>query len=361
MEEDVAVQTPPNSLEQLAAEASLENLSLDDQMARLNISLEDEPEMLKVVLRPVLGCKIGMTVMRFAEGFIVTSIHDKGIVASWNAAHPGQSLEERDLIVQINGSGEYLQMLHHFRCAPVLLMLIHRQEPLKSRQLPQGAQFEPRSGKESKDNFVLESNLALRSITECAGTHPDEVWKAAALCVVEHFVQQDPFFLSLYGYKALTSKMWSPLNEGLKPRLSLKVSQHIEQAGHTWYIVECELLALSGEQEMALRWESPRRLSQLRGELHDRIKFTMDSAEYRSLFEDAPFAHSGGPSGTTTRLFVWLSRLAALVNKQEVTPAVAALTLSFFHAPLSSAVQTLLPRNSDAGRPHPATCQCCRG
>ncbi|CAK9116001.1 unnamed protein product [Durusdinium trenchii] len=128
VEEDVAVQTPPNSLEQLAAEASLENLSLDDQMARLNISLEDEPEMLKVVLRPVLGCKIGMTVMRFAEGFIVTSIHDKGIVASWNAAHPGQSLEERDLIVQINGSGEYLQMLHHFRCAPVLLMLIHRQE-----------------------------------------------------------------------------------------------------------------------------------------------------------------------------------------------------------------------------------------
>eukprot|EP00913_Durusdinium_trenchii_P004162 g3855.t1 len=191
VEEDVAVQTPPNSLEQLAAEASLENLSLDDQMARLNISLEDEPEMLKVVLRPVLGCKIGMTVMRFAEGFIVTSIHDKGI--------------------EISGS----------------------------RQLPQGAQFEPRSGKESKDNFVLESNLALRSITECAGTHPDE--------------------------------------------------------------------------------------------------FTMDSAEYRSLFEDAPFAHSGGPSGTTTRLFVWLSRLAALVNKQEVTPAVAALTLSFFHAPLSSA------------------------
>lgn len=96
----------------------------------------------------------------------------------------------------------------------------------------------------------------MRSITECAGTHPDEVWKAAALCVVEHFVQQDPFFLSLYGYKALTSKMWSPLNEGLKPRLSLKVSQHIEQAGHTWYIVECELLALSGEQE-SRRSKSP--------------------------------------------------------------------------------------------------------
>ena len=82
------------------------------------------------------------------------------------------------------------------------------------------------------------------------------MWKAAALCVVEHFVQQDPFFLSLYGYKALTSKMWSPLNEGLKPRLSLKVSQHIEQAGHTWYIVECELLALSGEQE-SRRSKSP--------------------------------------------------------------------------------------------------------
>lgn len=43
-----------------------------------------------------------------------------------------------------------------------------------------------------------------------------------------------------------------------------------------------------------LKWEAPRRLSQLRGELHDRIKFSMEITEYRTIFDDTPFAHSGG-------------------------------------------------------------------
>ena len=95
-----------------------------------------------------------------------------------------------------------------------------------------------------------ESNLALRTITESAGPHPDEVWKAAALCSVEHFVQQEPFFLGLYGYQALSNKMWSPVSDGQqKPNLSLSLSQHIEQAGHTWYIIECELVAVSGDED----------------------------------------------------------------------------------------------------------------
>ena len=39
-----------------------------------------------------------------------------------------QSLQERDLIVEINGAAEYLNMIHHLRCSPVLVMKIHRQE-----------------------------------------------------------------------------------------------------------------------------------------------------------------------------------------------------------------------------------------
>ena len=80
-------------------------------------------------------------------------------------------------------------------------------------------------------------------MTEGAGPHSDDVWKAAAVCAVEHFVQQEVFFLGLYGYRVLTNKMWSPLNMGSsKPTLGINVCQHIEQAGHTWYIVECELM-----------------------------------------------------------------------------------------------------------------------
>ena len=91
-----------------------------------------------------------------------------------------------------------------------------------------------------------ESNLALRSVTEGAGPHSDEVWRAAAVCAVEHFVQQEVFFLGLYGYKVLTNKMWSPLSMGsLKPTLGINVCQHIEQAGHTWYILECEIMAIT--------------------------------------------------------------------------------------------------------------------
>lgn len=107
----------------------------------LEISLEDEPEEFVAVLRPVLGCKIGLTVMRWGEGLVVTSVHDGSIVESWNAARPAQSIEERDLIVQINDSKEYLKMLHHFRSSPVLLLKVQRQEavkPLASFKTPLG-------------------------------------------------------------------------------------------------------------------------------------------------------------------------------------------------------------------------------
>ena len=43
-----------------------------------------------------------------------------------------------------------------------------------------------------------------------------------------------------------------------------------------------------------LKWEAPRRLAQLRGDLHDRVKYSMELTEYKALFEEAPFAHAGG-------------------------------------------------------------------
>lgn len=94
-------------------------------------------------------------------------------------------------------------------------------------------------------------------------------------------------------------------------------------------------------EELALKWEAPRRLSQLRGELHDRIKFT-DLSAYKATFDDAPFARAGGPSGTTSRLSTWLSRLATSINHLEVTPAIAALTLTFLHAPQLGALHLSL-------------------
>ena len=119
-----------------------------------------------------------------------------------------QQLEERDLIVEINGANEYLNIIHHLRCSPVLIMKIHRQETFsfkvccrlyftefnvapdhslkgavevppsifcslgvrespsnlsrceaadsRSKPLPQRAQFDPRSGKESRSSEVMD-------------------------------------------------------------------------------------------------------------------------------------------------------------------------------------------------------------
>jgi len=42
---------------------------------------------------------------------------------------------------------------------------------------------------------------------------------------------------------------------------------------------------------------------------------------------------SSGPSGTTARLCNWLRRLITAINKEEVSPAIAGLVLTFLHAP----------------------------
>ncbi len=34
-------------------------------------------------------------VMRFGQGLMVTAIHERGVVASWNEGHPMQSIEDR--------------------------------------------------------------------------------------------------------------------------------------------------------------------------------------------------------------------------------------------------------------------------
>ncbi|CAE7749710.1 unnamed protein product, partial [Symbiodinium pilosum] len=294
-----------------------------------------------VVLRPVPGCKLGFAVMEFGHKLLVASVHAKGVLSNWNTTHPELSVEERDLLVQANLSTEYFGMVQQLRFSQVLLLKFQRQESIKSQPLPVRAQWEPRAGSQSVDldgefgcSTDLDSNLALRAITESAGPHTPATWKSAATCAVDHFLHQEQLFLGLYGYRVLTNRTWADAQvAGQTPILSLKVEQHIEQASHTWYIVCCELVHFKGGARDVVKWEAPRRLAQLRADLHDRVKFGMEPDEYKALFEDTPFAHAGGPSGTTLRLSKWLSTLAASINRLTVTPAVTAFTLTFLHAP----------------------------
>ena len=82
--------------------------------------------------------------------------------------------------------------------------------------------------------------------------HSPSTWKSAASCIVEHFLHQEHLFLGFYGYRILTNRTWADCPvAGQTPILSLTVMQHIEQAGHTWYVVSCELMLFNaGERDL---------------------------------------------------------------------------------------------------------------
>eukprot|EP00439_Symbiodinium_sp_Y106_P022781 s2332_g2.t2 len=358
--EDHKQSSSASALEILLEEAASQKLvekgifwTRTDEAALVGLVLQDEPESFQVVLRPITGCKLGLAVMEFGRKLLVAVVHPKGVVSTWNATYPDLSIEERDLLVQVNHATEYFGMVQQLRFSQVLLLKLQRQESIKSRPIPMRAKWEPRAGT-GESSSDLDSSLALRAVTESLGPHSPSTWKSAASCIVEHFLHQEHLFLGFYGYRILTNRTWADCPvAGQTPILSLTVMQHIEQAGHTWYVVSCELMLFNaGERDLCshscalhvgtlacmiddvLKWEAPRRLAQLRADLHDRVKFSMEPKEYKALFEEAPFAHAGGPSGTTLRLSNWLSALAASINKLSVTPAVASFTLTFLHAPL---------------------------
>merc|ERR1711972_393479 len=91
-------------------------------------------------------------------------------------------------------------------------------------------------------------------------------------------------------------------------------------------------------------WHAPRRLTQLRVDLHDRVKALM-AADYSKLFGNVHFAKYGAPPGTTGRPTAWLDKLADLINNGKATPIIAALTLAFLQAPLPEGA--LQPFSSD--------------
>ncbi|CAE7561910.1 unnamed protein product [Symbiodinium natans] len=305
---DDKIEARPGSLAQVGADLEHEELQASalellleeaarapaDEAAAVQLVLQDEPEGFEVVLRPVPGCKLGVRVMEFGHKLLVASVHAKGVVSSWNVSHPDLSIEERDLLVQVNHATEYFDMVQQLRFSQVLLLKLQRQESIKSQILPVRATWEPRTGT-GQSASDLDANLALRAVTDSLGPHSPSVWKSAAGCIVEHFVQQERLFLELYGYRVLTNRTWAdaPI-AGQTPILNLKTAQHIEQAGYTWYIISCELVLFKAGMRDVLKWEAPRRLAQLRGDLHDRVKYSMELTEYKALFEEAPFAHAGG-------------------------------------------------------------------
>lgn len=174
---------------------------------------------------------------------------------------------------------------------------------------------------------------AIRAITESAD-QPIEIWEAAAQWQLPHLPDyENERYLSTFGYKLANARRWSEAPSATGIHLELSVGQHISRAGHNWYNVKCKLSGLPNDIG-CVEWVAPRRLGQLRMDLHHLVKSVLGSETYEEKFHLSRFAKYGGPPGTTARLHAWLGTLADLINQGVAQPSVAIIVLVFFGAPL---------------------------
>ncbi|CAE8598030.1 unnamed protein product, partial [Polarella glacialis] len=116
------------------------------------------------------------------------------------------------------------------------------------------------------------------------------------------------------------------------PELRLKVSEHGEEGGHTYYLLECSILGPTSLGAPCLKWSVRKRLVHLRSGLHDAVKSGLGQSEYERHFASAPFARYLGMPGTTARLRKWCQTLAVCMNMGIVRPAHLASILQFLEA-----------------------------
>lgn len=137
--------------------------------------------------------------------------------------------------------------------------------------------------------------------------------------------------LEPYGYMASSAEEWQlDASSESRPRLRLSLGGHSEKEGHTYYTTDCELSA--ERWSLHLEWQSQKRLTKLREELHDTVKNELGK-DYPEVFALAPFAKRGGWHGTSERLTKWLETLADCINQGVASPVLVSQILLFFDAP----------------------------
>ncbi|CAE8724318.1 unnamed protein product [Polarella glacialis] len=294
-----------------------------------------------------------------SSALLVGAVREQSLAGTWNTFNPEKAIRINDLILEVNQIRRNPQMMiNELRTAPVFYITLQRRDELFQQQdldvlsgAPSENVFEepqdvnswqPRSvvakmrvaEAQERENRAKLVKHSMQTITQSPGPHAFHVWEAAAeWCLDQHYptyLHKERGYLGVFGYGVLDEKTWSPNSQS--PTLTFRLEQHIEQAGCTWYLVQCSLQIF--EQPDLLQWEAPRRLTQMRTNLHDTIKLASDEQQYSELFGETPFARTTAPKGSTARLAAWLSSLAKAINRHRVHPAVAARTLAFFLAPL---------------------------
>jgi len=137
-------------------------------------------------------------------------------------------------------------------------------------------------------------------------------------------------FLQAFGFSAQDASQW--LSGAALPRLTLRVLQQSKVDGFTYYHVECTLARPESCYCPYLAWRSLRRLSQLRGGLHDPVKQALGRS-YRQEFQGTPFASRYGLADVTERLNCWCRRLADVIGAGRAPPSVVAVVLQVLGGP----------------------------
>jgi hypothetical protein len=186
-----------------------------------------------------------------------------------------------------------------------------------------------------------ENAISLISSDNGKGDYDLDVWDAAAKWQLEfRSIYNYQPYLEHFGYRMADEDNWQESHCTDGPQIDLQVDGHIPRAGHTWYNVRCKLsrlpeLAAGGT---TIEWVAPRRLVQLRVDLHHRVRDILGSA-YDEQFAETRFAKYGGPPGTTARLQAWFGTLASCINKGIAPPSMATLLLVFLQAPVPEGIE----------------------
>jgi len=158
----------------------------------------------------------------------------------------------------------------------------------------------------------------------------ESTWGAAAEWVLHKPSNAEAKqILDRYGYQSTSPTQWCDRAVNA-PHLVLSIERHIEQANHTWYMINCKLS--NSKNDLLLQWWAPRRLCHLRSGLYEPVRLNLEDS-YASLFKDTHFASRGGMNGTTVKLHQWLVRLSHLLNDRQVPPIIGASLLYFLQAP----------------------------
>lgn len=310
------------------------------------------------VLQRFDNCRLGISVGLCMKGgsLVVLDLYDGG-ASVWNATHQDRSIEVGNVLTEINGlRDEPEQMAKELRHAKLLRLTLSRKadvpttdlRALASREtMDEGTRLakemlERLAEKEAAEDEIQKQKFAMMTLTLLPSPHADAIWQSAALWSLDRtFLDQDVGHLQAFGFPVASAQKWEK-DPGSSPKFQLEVEGHEERAGHTWYFIRCRLqhpstwpAARLDEVEDGI-WTAPRRLQQLRCDLHDRLKnYDCDEEEtYYNIFGETPFARIGGVPGTSARLTAWLRSLAHAISTLQVSPAVVAYTLLFFHAPL---------------------------